>query len=245
MTENILNERFIDIGLTKNEADVYLSCLKSGLSPVSCIAKNASMNRVTAYGVLEKLVKKGYVQPIKKSGVQKYLALHPDILVQNTKQKAQALEGALPDLKQLMTPHEFRPNVRFYERIKGIKEAYAETLCAKTKICNYANSQNIREHWPNYDKEYVEKRKKRKIFLCGLAPDDAIGRQVQSEDKKFFRETRLMKQSQFWVENEIKIFNDSMLIASFDPYPFAALIESKAVAYTQRQIFENMWNYAN
>lgn len=241
MDENVLKQSIMDIGLSENESRVYLSALRSGQSPASEIAKNAGLNRVTAYGILEKLERKGLVQVVQSAGIQQFNAVHPDIFVERARQKVNVLDQNLPSLRRLMQDHYMRPNVRFFEGIRELKKAYAETLKSKTDILNYANSKNIRDHWAEYDEEYVLKRKRKKIFLRGVAPDDRIGRRVQQGDRFYFRETRLVKLSDFEVENEVNIFNNSMLIASFAPHPFAILIDSKTVADTQRQIFELLW----
>lgn len=241
MDENILKQNIIDIGLTENESLVYLSALRVGKSSASEIAKNAGLNRVTTYGILEKLNHRGLIQSVQLAGIQNFNAIHPDIFVERARQKVQALEQSLPDLRHLMSDYQMRPNVRFFEGISELKKAYAETLKSKTDILNYANSKNIREHWSNYDLEYVSKRTRKKIFLRGLAPNDSFGRAVKKEDLIYHRETRLLKLSEFEVENEVNIFDHSLLIASFFPHPFAILIESKTVAKTQRQIFELLW----
>ncbi len=244
MNENILKERITGIGLSKKESQIYLSALKTGNAPVSEIAKNAGLNRVTTYGILEKLLEKGIVKIAPQKGVQKFLAVAPDQVLSEAKQKVKALAEALPDLKNLMQAHEFQPTVQFFEGLAGIKKAYAETLKAKTEICNYANSQRIRDFWPEYEAEYIAKRKRKKIFLRGLAPDDDFGKKVVANDTNNYREIRLLNPKYFQVENEIKIFDNSMMMASFAPYPFAILIESKPVAETQRQIFGIMWHFA-
>lgn len=241
MDENVLKQNIVDIGLTENESLVYLSALRVGMASASKIAKNAGLNRVTTYGILEKLSHRGLIQPVQASGIQNFNAIHPDIFVERARQKVQALEKSLPDLRKMMSEYKMRPNVRFFEGISELKKAYAETLKSQTDILSYANSKNIRDHWVNYDLEYVTKRQRKKIFLRGLAPDDSFGEAVKAEDKIYYRETRLLKSSEFEVENEVNIFNNTMFIASFQPHPFAILIESKAVADTQRQIFELLW----
>ncbi len=244
MNENILKECISGIGLSAKEAQIYLSNLKTGSAPVSEIAKNAGLNRVTTYGILENLLQKGIVKLAPQKGVQKFIAVNPEEVLVEAKQKVKTLESVLPDLKNLMQAHEFHPTVQFFEGMEGIKKAYAETLKAKTEILNYSNSQRIRDFWPEYEKEYIDKRRKKKIFLRGLAPDDAFGQRVLKKDLKTYREIRLLNSKYFQVENEIKIFDNSMLIVSFAPYPFAILIESKPVAETQRQIFGIMWYFS-
>ncbi len=244
MDKNILTQKLQNIGLQKNEARIYLSTLESNTSPVSQIAKCAQMNRVSTHSILLRLLEKGMVIRSERKGISYFTALNPEILIRNTEQKAHSLAESLPFLRSIAGEKIVHPSVRFFEGIEGIKEAYYESLTSQTEILNYANSKNIRDHWSQYDEEYVLGRAERNIFLRGLAPDDKDGKIVQNQDAKYHRETRLIPVEHFQIENEIKIFDENMLITSFEPFPFALIITSKAVADTQRQIFQIAWNSA-
>lgn len=241
--KNII-KRLTDVGFSEKEAKVYIASLESGNAPVSIIAEAANLNRITTYGLLQTLLAEGLVTMSEKRGVQHFSALSPDILADDIRRRAETLSQSVSFLKSLMGTHEHRPVVRFFDGISGVKKAYRETLKAKTEILNYANSKNIRVHWPEYDQEYVAQRKRKKIFLRGICPDDEFGKMVLCEDKKYFRHTRLLPQKHFWVENEIKIFDDKLFIASFEPQAFAIIIQSQTVTDTQRQIFEIAWTFA-
>ncbi len=245
MDKNILISKLKAIGFTENEARIYLAALESNESPASHIAESADMNRVSAYSILKKLRRKGVVSVVEKKKTQLFTAVAPEIFVEDVKRKADSLEESLPLLKALMGAEVFHPAVRYFEGIDAVKKAYSMTLDSKTEILNYANSKNIRLHWPEYDSEYVLQRKLHKIFLKGIAPDDAEGRKVKEMDHLYYRETRLLEKKHFKVENEIKIFDDKLFIASFEPVTFAIIIESRPVADTQRQIFEISWSFAS
>ena len=234
-----------DIGLDEKEAKVYISALEMGASPASVIAKKAGLNRVTTYGILQDLSREGLVQITEKKEVSHFLAVDPEVLVFNFKQKTENLEALLPDLKSLISGHEYAVSRRFFEGIEAVKEAYQETLLAKSEILNYANSKNIREHWPTYDKDYVQERAERQIFLRGIYPKDRQGKKVQKEDTLYFRQTRLLSKRHFLLENEIKIYDDKFFIASFAPAPFAILIQSETISDSQKQIFEIAWSFAS
>lgn len=243
MVTNIL-KKLTDIGLSENEAKVYLAALETGTAPASDIAQSARLNRVTTYSILQKLLMEGLVSESEKNDIKHFTALDPEIFVEDVRRRAEVLNKNLPFLKSLMGGQDQRPVVRFFEGLSSVKNAYWETLEARTDMLNYANSKNIRDHWPHYDDEYVASRKEKKIFLRGLAPEDAQGRKVQEGDSEYYRETRLLPRKHFWVENEINIYDDKLFIASFDPQPFAIIIQSEAVANTQRQIFEIAWESA-
>jgi sugar-specific transcriptional regulator TrmB len=244
MSKHILVTKLRQIGLSENEAVVYLAALEAGTASASAIAVAADMNRVSTYSILKRLLQQGMVSTQREKGVQYFTALPPEVLVQDARQKARELSESLPLLQFLKKGDNRRVNVEFFEGIEGIKKAYLESLNATTEICNYADSKNIRQHWPEYDKNYVAQRAKKKIFLRGLTKNDAYGKKVQREDNKYYRKMRFIDKKYFQIENEVKIFDDKMLIVSFQPTPFAVIIESEAVADTQRQIFELAWSFA-
>jgi hypothetical protein len=90
---------------------------------------------------------------------------------------------------------------------------------------------------------------KRRIRLRGIAPDDATGRRVRGEDRRYLREIRLVPAKKFDFRNEIKIYDNKVAIVSFPAGAtkddmFGVIIESREVAETQRQIFEMAWGFA-
>ena len=240
MNKIILNT-LQSIGLTEKESQIYIAILENGTSPVSQIAHTANYNRITTYSILEKLQARGLATLTERDGIKHFTAISPELLVEDTQKRAQDLANKLPLLKSIAGESSAHPSVQFFTGLDGIKKAYQGTLLAETEILNYANSKNLRDHWPEYDKEYVKKRAEKKIFLRGFAPEDEPGCLVHEDDKMFYRDIRLLPKKDFWVENEINIFDDKVLITSFEPNIFAILIQSKAVADTQRQIFEMMW----
>jgi sugar-specific transcriptional regulator TrmB len=244
MDEKIVKQ-LIDVGLTEKEAQVYIATLEKGTSVVSIIAHRAKFNRITTYTILEKLLSRGLVTISVRDGIKHFTAVSPEIFSDSIKQRAKRLEKSVPHLLALAGNNTSRPIVQMFEGLTGVKRAYKETLASSKEILNFANSKGLREHWPEYDIEYVTERARRKIFLRGIAPDDESGESVKSGDKNFHRETRLLPQENFGVENEINIFDDKMLITSFDPKVFAILIQSQAVADTQRQIFEMLWKFCD
>lgn len=236
-----------NIGLTEKQARVYLACLELGSSSVAHIAHHARINRVTAYDVLEKLLKKGMVNFLTKKGNRFYDATDPQMVASEMKRRALDFRKVLPDLRRLRG-EAIHPRIRYFEGLDGIKAIYEDTLSSKTEILNYSNSREIRAHWPNYDEEYVTKRVKKKIWLCGIALDDSHGKWVQAKDQECYREIRLVSAKDFTFTNEINIYDDKVAITSFKDKPLIGMIiESTEIANTQRDIFKMAWafSYAN
>lgn len=236
-----------NVGFSEKESHVYLSALKNGTAPASHIAKHCGIKRITTYEILNKMSSKGIVSKSEQSGITHFTAISPDQLFSKIEQNIADLKTKKTELESLMSTQGVRPQVRFLHGKEGIREGYQETLKTSGEILSIANSKNIRNHWKEYDTEYVEKRSEKKIFLRGIAPKDTVGEKVKQEDSTYFRETRLIDRALFppeIVENEICIFDDSVLIASFQPDLFAIIITSSAVVQTQKQIFELLWKVA-
>lgn len=232
-----------NLGLTEKEANIYLANLELGSSPVSDIAKQSHVNRVTTYDILEKLIKKGYINYFTKNKIKYFTAVKPDTIYKITHQRTNDLKNVLPELKRLHgeTPH---PTIRYFEGLNGIKAIYEDTLRSRTEILNYANSEEIREFWPDYDKEYVEKRAKKKIHLRGIAPLDEAGLKVQKENRKYYRNIKLIPRNKYNFSNEINIYDNKISIISFNEGLIGMIIKSAEIAETQRVIFKMVWEFA-
>jgi sugar-specific transcriptional regulator TrmB len=235
------------IGMDEKQASLYIAGLHMGTAPASDYAKATSFNRITAYQMLEELVRAGHFTMVKKERAKWYAPVSPDFLSLEAQKNADALKRALPELRSLSGAKFRKPHVRYFEGWEGVRHVYEDTLTAHTELLNYANSAVVRKHWPTYDTEYVAERVKRGIHLRGIAPDDATGKRVHGQDKEYLREIRLVSQKEFDFKNEIKIYDNKIAIISFgedEKAMFGVIIESKEVAETQRQIFEMAWRYA-
>jgi len=232
-----------NIGLTEKESRVYLACLEKNNSPVSVIAKNAKINRVTTYDILEKLKEKGMVSFYTKQKIKYFNAINPELLLERFEKRTNDLRRSLPDFKRISgeTSH---PRIRYFEGIEGIKEIYTDTLTAKTEILNYSNSKEIRKNWPTYDKDYVSKRASKKIHLRGICLKDEEGEKVKTEDEKYYREMHLLPEELFHFTNEINVYDDKVAIISFADELIGMIIESTEIANSQRAIFNMCWQYA-
>lgn len=231
------------LGFNEKESAIYLACLKQGQPTVLQLSRSTKIPRGSVYDALEDMLEKGYVNQVEKDKHRIFMATSPKTLYKEYRAKVKQFSKALPELTGLFHGHE-KPAVRFFEGIEGIKHVYEDSLKASTEILNFTNSAEVRTHWPSYDQDYIEKRIKKKIFLRCIAPDDAYGHGVQSEDEPSFRQTLLVPSQEFSFTNEINIYDHKMTIVSFDPKPIGIIIESQPVADTQRDIFKMAWAFA-
>jgi len=231
------------LGFSEKEAKLYLACLEIGTGSVIEISRKANIARGSAYDILEEMLEKGYVSKVHKDKHMVFTAIDPEVLKKRFEDKLRDFELALPELKGAFNKQS-RPLVRYFEGLDGVKNVYKDTLTATTEILNYANSCEVRSHWPNYDDEYVKKRIKKQIFLKGISPDDDFGIQVKKDDSNSFRETRLLPKKDFTFTNEINIYDNKVAITSFKNGLIGIIIESQEISDTQRDIFKMAWAFA-
>jgi hypothetical protein len=90
----------------------------------------------------------------------------------------------------------------------------------------------------------VAKRAKKKIYLRGVSPLDEAGLKVKSENRKYFRNIRLVPRNKYNFSNEINIYDNKVSIISFKEGLIGMIIESTEIADTQRTIFKMIWEFA-
>lgn len=230
-------------GLSEKEAKIYLTCLELGTATVIDVSRKSGITRGSTYDILESMLDKGYVSKIHHDKHMVFSPIDPEILKKRYHDSLRNFELAMPELKGLFHKHS-KPKVMYFEGIEGIKRVYEDTLTSTTDILNYANSMEIRKHWPTYDHDYVRIRARKKIFLKGIAPDDDWGRTVKKDDKNFHRETRLLPSKEYKFTNEINIYDNKVAITSFADELVGIIMESEKIADTQRDIFKMAWAYA-
>jgi len=233
----------LKLGLNEKEAKIYLTCLELGTATVIEISRKSGVTRGSTYDILESMLDKGYVSKIHHDKHMVFTAVDPEKIKKQYQDSLRNFELVMPELKGLFHKHA-KPKVTYFEGIDGIKRVYEDTLTSTTEILNYANSKEIRIHWPTYDHDYVRMRAKKKIFLKGIAPDDESGKTVKKDDKNFFRETRLLPSKSYKFTNEINIYDNKVAITSYADELVGIIIESEKIADTQRDIFKMAWAYA-
>lgn len=232
-----------DLGLEQKEARVYLATLELNGAGVLDISRKANVERVNTYYIIDALVKKGIIFESKRSKHKKFYAMSPIKLEEMALGRLESFRRVMPELLSLENSRENKPTIKFYEGVEGIKQAYRETLEVENggEILSIAPATEIYAHMDvGWIKSYLEKRVKRGITMRAIAEDSDYARKHQDNDKKELRQTRIVPSDKFYFKNEINIFNDKVMIASYRDQ-MGVIIESKDVADTHRAFFELAW----
>lgn len=251
-------EELKKIGLSDNEAKVYLALLELGSATVQQIAQKAEVNRPTTYVQLESLMKDGLVTFFEKSPNNKkykpktyFRAEDPEYLQKligreknQINERERELTSVLPELGRLFASFGERPRVRFFDGVEGLKTMDEECLKTKNKLIEGAMSlDDVEKIFPPETDNYPERRIKKGIRTRGIYTSSR-GPVLKASDQKMLRETRFVPIDKYPFACDINIYDDTVSLASVRKKPFGVLIENKEIADSLRSLLKLAWEAA-
>ena len=112
-------ELLMELGLNKNESEVYLKLLELGPSTAVQVAQGSKLHRPNVYDALNKLVSKGLVAHFLKEETKYYEVVDPEQLMTLLKAKELQLENLMPQLKVMQLTAKPPSSVATFEGIAG------------------------------------------------------------------------------------------------------------------------------
>ena len=236
------------IGLSENEAKVYLALLELGSSTAQTIAQKAGLKRPTTYVQLESLMKRGLTTSFEKGAKTMFRAEDPEHLKQvlekekeEQKERLAALENILPGLGNLYLSAGERPRVRFFEGIEGLKTIQDEFLKTKESLIkSITNVDDVLKLFPEHEKNYIPKRVQRGIrskFIYTSSKGDFL----KKTDAEMLRESKFVEHKKMPLSGDITIFGNKVKISSILKRPFGIIIESEEIAKSLGAVFDLLW----
>ena len=251
----MLRRALLDVGLSEKEIAVYLTALELGPQPVSVIARKSSLNRSTAYVVLNELMNRGLVSKFTKADVQHFAASKPEVLLDyldrkksDIERQARSIKDLLPELKSLTIPYSSKPRVRYFEGEEGVKQVMEDTFNSQEELLNYASLHKwLVGPLKDFITEYGTKRvNKYKISLKSLINDSKLTRDYLKTYPAKLTKYRWISSDIEIIDNEINIYDDKVSIVSLVPdNMFGVIIENQEIADTQKAIFKLAWRGAD
>lgn len=159
------------IGLSDNEAEIYLLLLQLGESSASQVAEKSEISRPHIYDTLAKLIEKGLASYVIKQGRRYYKPADPDSLLELIKTKEMSLQKVLPSLKKLYAPSKEKPDVEVYEGKGGLKTVFNELLKHGKNFEAFGPTTNWKKHAPIELERYFKEREKIGFKARMLCPE--------------------------------------------------------------------------
>jgi sugar-specific transcriptional regulator TrmB len=230
-----------DLGLTEDQAKVYLAALELGQANMQDLAHKSGVKRTSIYNFIKELLAKGLIVTAKKRKRTVYSAIHPKQLVEVEKARLNELHRVLPELLAIYNKSSTKPRVTFYEGVDGIKEVLLDMLKEKQPVSAFSDFKQMAATFGDYYFDvFPPERARRGIVSKNIVPDTSKARELAQKDARYLRETKFLPVAD--LKTEINIYGNKVALNSYpsDP-PFAVIIEDENIARTLRTIWEQLW----
>lgn len=236
------------IGLSENEAKVYLALLGLGSSTAQQIAQKAELKRPTTYVQLETLMRRGLIASFEKGVKTFFRAEDPEHLKQvlekekeEQKERASTLENILPELGNLYLSAGERPRVRFFEGVEGLKTIQDEFLKSRAKkIKSVVNVDDVVEIFPTHPEKYAPRRVQKGIE-SKLIYTSKNGDILKESDAQMLRESKFIPPEKFPFSGDLAIYLNNVAMSVHRKKPFGVVIESEEIAKSLESVFDLLW----
>lgn len=238
------------IGLTESEAKLYLSALELGSANVVELSERADLSRQMVYLLLPGLQAKGLIQQTKHGSKVHYKALSPKLLRDLAKSITKQIEGIIPLLESRQAEHDAIPLLTVYENPVAMREWYVNFMKqAKQGDEILILSSSLLWHWYDLDSKFYDKYlrfcDRKGIRSRIILPDTKGAREYQAKIGSAVREPRY---SSYLKGEPVEkwIWRDQVCYQTIrDKSTNLVVIESSAVAVTDRSLFEAMWKLSS
>ncbi len=231
-----------DIGLSENEAAVYLSLLKVGSSTVEKISQHSGVHRRNVYDILNRLLEHGLASYVIENGSKKFSAAPPEKLMDLQLERVNAIEGILPELKSLkgsVEEHQVK-TFRGKEGLKAILEDEIKT--GKPVFCMGATGRLDEILGEPYYWNVCKRRAEKGITLKAIFNQGARNRKITKMPKVVsrFMPYKFHSFVPIWVyDNKVALF-----VWAEDPSVLVVMIEDKKIADAFKEYFKILWRIA-
>ncbi|MEI7792309.1 MAG: helix-turn-helix domain-containing protein [Candidatus Berkelbacteria bacterium] len=236
------------MGLSENQAAVYLANLELGASSIWDISKKSGVKRPTCYVLLEELMWRGLASSTNDGKRVLYTVASTKQLMQYEERRHKRALQVATELEAIASKSTEKPNIRQYSGVEGVKEACNLVLLQPrgTELKVYA-SLIMEKEYEEFLNEFAANRVKHGIPTRLLYPDtpecrDFLNRELSKQSIT----TKFLPQDKYeFAAHEMMIFGDMIVyLAHSVKEPFATVIESSTLANGEKQLFEMLWELA-
>ncbi len=242
MTTSLLSH-LTELGLTKNQAAVYLAIIKIGPSTTGPLIKRSGLYRVILYDTLDQLLSLGLVTYSLHKNTKLFEAVDPCQLVEMAKSKERIASQLVSDLHKITPEKPLEQGAFVYEGWNGIRAAqenyFKEMKKGEGEYLMVGASRQLHKKLDAFFNYFHERRAKLGISAKLL---------FNENNRRFGNLKKQYKpvQVRFMPENSItpswiSTYKDMVLIGVAEETPMAFFIKNKAVAESYRQYFYFMW----
>lgn len=234
------------IGLSGNEAKVYVALLKLGSSSASDIVKHSGVHRVLVYEILTRLIEKGLISHVMKQNKRYYEAAQPEELIaylekqkRDIEHKEEKIKAFLPELQALYKSAASKQEVHVFKGLRGVMTALDMFFAQKKPVYVFGSTGATRETLRHHFKKYRDYITKNKIPNKMIYYESRRGGDVGFKNS----EIRYLPDA-YKTPVVVDISGRMVLMMMFTDDLLAILIENQKIADAYMQFFNVMWMMA-
>lgn len=241
------------LGLTDEEAKIYLTLSQKGILTALELSRATNINRTRVYRLLEKLKKVGIIEEVIDEHRKLAKAADLDVIelmVRDREMKAKELRENFPTILNLLHGERVisQPGTKvlFYRGKEGIRRQIWNTLRAQREVVGYTY-RSVKELIGEYYQAWKDEFVRRKLFFRDIYSDDYL-ESIKNDPKESIilprksNTSRYVPSSILDINHQIDIYNE---VTSFynwhEGEVFGVEIYNQKVADMQKQLFEIVW----
>jgi sugar-specific transcriptional regulator TrmB len=232
------------IGLSDKEARVYLAALELGPSTAQLLAAKATVNRPTAYIMIESLTKRGLMSSVQKGGKRFFSAAAPEQLLELTaaqrkdlQKKEDVAREILPDLLRFASGKE-KPSVRVFEGDDVWTSLQRDMLATKAGEAFDISSGPPACLRGELREDVLANYRVSALRSAATGWDDASKKQSSRV------ETRTMIAGSLPIDGEVVMYGTKVILISPGSQGTSILIDDIKISATMRAMFTALWSAA-
>ncbi len=231
-----------ELGLSSDEAVIYVALLRLGGAIASVVAKETGIKRTSVYALLHSLAKKGFVTMYYRKNKHLYYAEKPQRVAEYYENKINSFAELIPSLEALGKKQLQISGIRLIETVDELKKFYRGVLSEyKNKSYRIIGNSNAWEGIePDFFKDFRTKRGQKKISTKLLLTHDSQG--LNPTKKELLREFKYLP-AKYIFKSTIDIFDDKILIVSPELSCLAVVIAVPAMIDVFKIIFQLIWDF--
>lgn len=237
-------QELTQIGLTKNEAKVYLVLIEIGSTKAGEIIKKTKLHRNIVYDNLEKLIEKGLVSFVTIKNIKQFEVTSPEELKEYVNKKKQeifneekVMKEILPQIEKLRVSSEKKQEATIFKGKKGLKTVLEEITKSKSELLVFGTGWGMKEIMGSYYEQWHLKLKLNKIKCRILLPENKKGLFLKPFTEKYLSEKNIFPST-------IAVYGNKVLNIIWGEEPIAILITSEKASQSYKQFFDLLWKTA-
>ncbi|MBN1385855.1 TrmB family transcriptional regulator [Candidatus Woesearchaeota archaeon] len=230
------------LGLSQNEAKVYIALLEMRSASAGLVAQKSGVHRVNVYDTLERLMEKGLVSTSSKAEKKYFEVASPENLKRIAERKRKEIEQFDEIFPQLELKYQMgteKQEVHHFKGKRGIISIYEdmiETLKPGEYMYGLGTTGIMREILKHWITDWTRRRDGKGVKVKSIYYQNARGKEIFPLQERRF----LPKQFGFFPTTTY-VYADKVAIISFTGM-IGVVIQSKEIAVNFKRYFDQMWS---